>query len=591
MNRLITFLLQLISGLKLTRLKPVSPASGLVIISIVLSALLIYLQPSPLVQDWEQRFQSNFHLFSTFFGTPKSGVSPIVVVLINDDSLPEGTPRSPINRHWLGSLINRLSDHRPALIGLNILLDRPLNPADDQTLSRAIADSGHVVIRNDSNYPALARFRDAALDYGNLRFRFDSSGSVQEICHSSLTCRGNRFFHARLLKQINTIPAFKHDIAAAEPQNWLRINFSGNRQLSEGGQSVRFPIFYANELDQVPAGALQGKIVLIGTGFPDLYPLYRTPLAADEQFLQETEILARVVDMFLGNRLIKPLPFIWPGVIMLAVFLGLSFLLSRKGILRGVWFTAIALPILFLAAAVALTFYRVEVPFVLPAVMLSLFLGIGIIQQTLQERFSRLMAELSLKDAKIDFLTNELHTHHLFNELSRLNVMIGQHPESARAYLVEFAELLRASLKYGDQSRVPVKVQMDYLETYLQQQGIIQGDKFQFFIDIKGDFEEAHAPWHVFFPLVENAVKQSEAVWRAQPNQPAKIEIVLWKEGNRVHFRVTNPYLPDAGIQSTGKGLENLENRLKWSYPRGGYKLSGSSHAQIWTADLELPLS
>jgi len=590
MNRLIAFLRQLISGLKLTRLKPVSPVSGLVILSIGLSALLIYLQPSPLVQDWEQRFQSNFHLFKSFFSTPESGTSPIVVVLINDNSLPEGTSRSPIDRQWLGSLINRISGHRPALIGLNILLDRPLNPADDQTLSRAIADSGRVVIRSDSNYPAQARFKNAALDYGNLRFRFDSSGAVQEICHSSLTCRGGRFFHTRLLKQISSIPAFRHDITSTKPQDWLRINFSTSRQLPGGAQSVRFRVFYANELDQIPDGVLQDKIVLIGTGFPDLYPLYRTPLAADEQFLQETEILGRVVDMFLGNRLIIPLPYIWSGLIMLAVFLGLSFLLSTHGILGGVWFTAIALPILFLAAAVAFTF-RVEVPFVLPAVMLSLFLGIGMIQQTLQERFFRLMAELNLKDAKIDFLTNELHTHHLFNELSRLNVMIGQHPESARAYLVEFAELLRASLKYGDQSRVPVKVQMDYLETYLQQQGIIHGDQFQFSIDIKGNFEKAHAPWHVFFPLVENAVKQSEALWRTQPKQSAKIEIALRKEGNRVHFRVTNPYLPDAGIESTGKGLENLENRLKWSYPRGGYKLSGNSHAQIWTADLELPLS
>ena len=542
------------------------------------------MQQTSLVRDWEQRFQSGFHLFGSHFKAPEAEDSKIVVVLINDQSLPEGLSRSPIDRRWLSSLIDRVADDQPALIGLNVLLDRTSIPRSDLSLANSLKNSGRVVIRSDPFYPPIPLFVKAALGHGTLRFKIDSSGAVQEICISAASCRSDQILLDQLLKHV-----LANDTRDVQT-DWMRINFAASRQLSTQKRYVRFPVLFASELEQLPAGALTDKIVLIGTGFPDLYPLYRTPLPSDEQFLQETEILATALDMALSDRYILPLPLVYAFLWLLAILLTLSALLVRRGILTAFWFTVVTLPVMFFLSAFGFTVFRIEIPFVSTSLVLLLFLAAGTIQQILEERFTRLTIELKLKEAKIDFLTNELHTHHLFNELSRLNVMIAQHPESARAYLVEFAELLRASLKYGDQARVQVQVQMDYINTYLQQQAIILGEKFQFNLDIKGTWESINTPWHAFYPLVENAVKATEQVIRNQPDQETSIEIALWKEDDRIRFRIDNPYLPERKSESTRKGLANLVERLKWSYPKGGYDLTSQQQENRWISSLTLPL-
>jgi CHASE2 domain-containing sensor protein len=585
------YLNQLISGLKRTFSNPVRPFYGFVAGAIILTTIAFYLQSTPLIQDWEQRFQSNYYPFSAFLKPPETALSSLIVVLINDQSLPEGVSRSPIDRRWLQSLIEKVSGHQPALIGLNILLDRPQNLGVDQALAATFAKSGNIILRSDPYYPPLTLFSNAALDQGTLRFRFDSSGTVQAVCHSPLSCRSEKIFQLRLLKHLRGNLPGSLSAPTEMQSDWMRIDFSASQHLSSGKKIVKFPVIFANELESVPQGALQDKIVLIGSGFPDLYPLYRTPLASEEHFLQETEILARIVEMMIGNRYLKPVPGIYSAMVLLMLLLALSLLLSIPRVLPGFWFTLVALPALFFLAAISFTLFRLIIPLVLPASLLLLFYVVGIIQRVLHEQYARLMTELKLKEAKIDFLTNELHTHHLFNELSRLNVMIGQHPATARAYLVEFAELLRASLKYGDQPRVPVSVQMDYLNTYTRQQSIIHGDDMRFEFEISGDWEAVYTPWHLFFPLVENAVKQTEGALRQKHEQPLAIEIALRKENDRLHFTVKNPFLTDANVHSAGKGLANLSERLKWAYPGGESQLSSHQQNQDWIATLQLPLS
>lgn len=557
--------------------------SGFVIASLLLTALTLYLPGSALVRDWEQRFQTRFHLFSATVTQPTAVSADIVVLLIDDASLPEDSPRSPLDRRWLASLINDVSGHQPRRIGLNILLDRPSTGSTDRLLADALARSGRVVVRSDPLYPALPQFIAAADAHGTVRFRVDSSGAVQETCLSARSCRSGQILLETLLKD----PQEK----AVAGRDWLRIDFAASSVPERGRRYVRVPVFSAGAVAGLPEGALRNKIVLIGPGFPDLYPLYRTPLPADEQFLHETELLAFALDTVVSGRSLRPVPPALLTILWLGLYLALSFLLVKRGVASGVWLSVIAIPVLFFLSASLFTFFRLELPFVLPALLMLLLLFGGSLQQVLQERLTRLKTELRLKEAKIDFLTNELHTHHLFNELSRLNVMIRRQPEQARAYLVEFAELLRMSLKYGDQPRVAVSVQLEYLKTYLQQQRIIHGEGFQFEFDISGNWESETAPWHVFYPLVENAVKASEQLLRSDEGQSVTIVLRLRRERGRLVLTVENPFLRDVNIPSTRRGLANLEERLRWFYPGGGTALAAEERDGTWRATLQLPLS
>lgn len=209
---------------------------------------------------------------------------------------------------------------------------------------------------------------------------------------------------------------------------------------------------------------------------------------------------------------------------------------------------------------------------------------------TVDERFHRLTTELHLKQVKIDLLTNELHSHHLFNEFSRLSVMIRQDPEAAREYLVEFADMLRISLKYADQQQVALTIQLDYLNAYLRQQQLVAKERFQVEWDIRGDLNTVTLPWHLLFPLVENAVKNATQLTRHQPDQQAILHLSLNCGPRELVFSISNPYHPSLKAPSSATGLKNLKNRLDWFYPRHTYQLAFDQTDHIWTARLSLPL-
>ncbi|MCP4756368.1 MAG: CHASE2 domain-containing protein [Proteobacteria bacterium] len=555
----------------------------------LLSLLSLFLQSTALVEDWETRFQSNHYLLRSVFSQPEAASIPLVLVLIDDNSLPEGTTRSPIDRRFMARLISKLADHEPATIGVDILFDRPGKETHDRELASAIEKAGNVVLRSDPYYPALRRFSKAALDQGTVRFRLDSSGTLQEICNSPLTCQSSRMFHRNIWNRYRTTIGRKKSDGIFE-SSWLKINFEPVSQDSSSHKTLNYPIIRASDVVDLPEHSLRGKLVLVGTGFLDLYPLYRTPVSFGDPSLQETEILAQVLHMMAGDNYLEKVPGVWIGLSLALVLFALSFILVYVGALSGLLISLVSMAGIFVLAGSAFAFGNLEVPTVLPILLIAVFTVSGLVFQTVQEKFRRLETEIQLKQSKIDFLTNELHSHHLFNEFSRLSVMIRQNPESARDYLVEFAEMLRASLKYGDQTRVPVDKQLEYLQAYIRQQQIVYQKRLEIEMTAEGDWEDIGAPWHVFFPLLENAVKHSEGLLRKSPDATLTIIATLTRSHEAIVFSVQNPFDKEIEVPSSRTGLKNLKERLEWSYPKGGFKLEHSQKDRDWTARLQLPV-
>lgn len=558
---------------------------NLVLIAVLLSVIHFFFQMYPLVRDWEDRFQSVHYVTRSHFTEPKIFSIPVVVILIDDASLPEGERRSPLNRKWLASLLDEVSEHQPSLIGLNILLDRAGEKDGDQLLAEAIKNAGNVILRDDPVYPVLPVFSTPAVDQGTIRFHVDSSGTVQRICNAITSCQTKDIFHKKFWRHFKN-SYDKHNLSIPNIP-WLKINFFLNWGDSPSSFS-QFPIIRAHEVFQLSDYALQGKLILIGTGFPDLYPTYRVPVSGPEQFLQETELIAQTLGMIAEGRYLNKPPALIISIVFLAILCLLAWSLVFKGPLHGAWFTIILLVVYFFFSNFMFVLWNWEIPFVLPATLLIIFLIIAGLSQWIQEKFVRLETELQLKQTKIDFLTNELHSHHLFNEFSRVSVMIRKDPETAREYLVEFAEMLRASLKYSDQPWVPLQKQIDYLKSYIRQQQLIHGERLKFNMDFEINIENASIPWHVFFPIVENAVKYTESLISSVHVEP-QIQIQLTCSKSFLIFTVVNSFDKDNRPPSTRTGLKNLMERLKLLYPNGGYHLELTPEKKTWKTQLHLP--
>ncbi len=557
--------------------------------ALICSLASVFLLNTNLIRDWENRFQAQFYLWRMYFSEPVASKLPLVLVLIDDHSLPVDSARSPINRSWLADLLQSVSEHKPTLVGMNILLDRPGKEAADQKLRNAIAKAGNVILRTDPFYPVYPEFDKAALDKGTLKFRLDSSDTLQEVCSGEVSCQNPNIFFKKILDYYQFAKGVRLDIIIPD-QPWLKINFGITSQNINGFKITNFPVLRAHEVKYLPEDAFEGKIVLIGTGFPDLYPLYRIPLSEPELMLQETEVIAQVLNMIAGDNYLKSLDEFWVGILMFGLMLLVTLVLIFRGFIMGLMTSLVAVMALFAVAGWAFAFHNIELPFVLPTTILMFFTITGILIGSVQERFFRLSAELNLKQAKIDFLTNELHSHHLFNEFSRLSVMIQHDPKSAKEYLVEFAEMLRSSLKYGDQVMVPVGIQIEYLKSYLKQQQMIFQEKMVFNFAKADNIDSLQVPWHTFFPLIENAVKYTEALIKLRSLDKATIEIHLELAKNTLEFTVINPFSPDVQTASSKTGLKNLRERLALAYPNGGYLLDFSHDDHIWKAELRLPI-
>ena len=106
----------------------------LIVIFSIAVALLSTRPPSPLAAAERLVEAVAFH----FLGPERPAASDVVVVGITEETLSAFPYRSPIDRAFLASVIDALARSGVAAIGLDVVLDRPTEPAKDAALRRAL---------------------------------------------------------------------------------------------------------------------------------------------------------------------------------------------------------------------------------------------------------------------------------------------------------------------------------------------------------------------------------------------------------------------------------------------------------------------
>lgn len=199
----------------------------------------------------------------------------------------------------------------------------------------------------------------------------------------------------------------------------------------------------------------------------------------------------------------------------------------------------------------------------------------------------RLEAELALREAELARLETQMQPHFLFNTLNNLYALTLEGSEDAPEVVLHLAEMLDYVLERSDRSYVPLRGELDHLETYLELERLRHGERVEIILD-RGDISpEAHLAPLLLVPLVENAFKHG--VRRSASG--GWVRIRLRAEDGRLRFVVANS-VPAAGgssSDSSGIGLANLRRRLELLYP-GTHRLELDEEPRCFTARLEVPL-
>jgi two-component system, LytTR family, sensor kinase len=185
-------------------------------------------------------------------------------------------------------------------------------------------------------------------------------------------------------------------------------------------------------------------------------------------------------------------------------------------------------------------------------------------------RASRLEAQMA--QAQLQALKMQLQPHFLFNTLNTVSMLMREDVEAANKVLVRLSELFRLTLDSVGKHEVPLALELEFLETYLEIEQTRFQDRLIVRIDVDPATLQAQVPNLLLQPLVENAIRHGVA-----PRATAGIVEVraTRKDGNlELQVRDNGPGLSNFTVpaRSGGIGLANTRARLERLY-RGNYDL------------------
>lgn len=200
----------------------------------------------------------------------------------------------------------------------------------------------------------------------------------------------------------------------------------------------------------------------------------------------------------------------------------------------------------------------------------------------LQRRFKNeeiraIQLESRLMEAELKALREQIKPHFLFNTLNTVSVLVrdGKN-EMAVTLLARLGSLLRISLDGNQINETTLRVQMDFLERYIEIQKARFPDRLTVDVSIEEEALGVSVPWLLLQPIVENAILHGVA----PKSGPGRVEIRGRVEDGFLRLEVADdgPGFPRNRRITEGTGLANTRERLAKIY-RGSSHMTLSSRA------------
>jgi hypothetical protein len=193
---------------------------------------------------------------------------------------------------------------------------------------------------------------------------------------------------------------------------------------------------------------------------------------------------------------------------------------------------------------------------------LGLIFGFDAFAQAQEQRQRLLALQKSLAEAQLAHLKAQLRPHFFFNVLNTISALMQVDVPRADRLLSRLADLLRATLHWGDKEITSLREEIRMLELYAQ----IMQERFADRVTLNWNIDSAvlgsAIPALLLQPLLENAFKHG--VERSR--DAVRIDIEARRDGDLMRIAIRNTGSILETNRHDGVGLRNCRERLSVLY-------------------------
>ena len=226
----------------------------------------------------------------------------------------------------------------------------------------------------------------------------------------------------------------------------------------------------------------------------------------------------------------------------------------------------IVIVLIFLSSCFAVDFLLRDLPFIEGRRIYPFINGIAIntiiliISNVVLLKEKKDNAELRVQNlefqnmqAQQQLMMQQFQPHFLFNALSTLKSLLRSNPDEAEEYILKLSDFLRFSIQAHQNSVVTLEKEMKFTQEYMEMQQIRFSDSMECNMQIPLDVLQYKIPVFALQSLVENAIKHNG--FTTEKTMQLRIEYLDER------IKITNNKIPKKGIESSGTGLDSLNQR------------------------------
>ncbi len=194
----------------------------------------------------------------------------------------------------------------------------------------------------------------------------------------------------------------------------------------------------------------------------------------------------------------------------------------------------------------------------------------------------------SLVESRLNALRSQLNPHFLFNTLNVISTLVLKgNTASANRAIARLSMLLRLCLNEGGPQLVPLASELEFVNSYLEIQQLLLGDRLAIERDVAPSTAEAHVPRMLLQPIIENAVVHGIAT--QQGNGRIRIQAARDHEFLQISVIDSGGGFTHGVPERFGVGLSTTSARLQQLYGNAGKLTFGRTSDGGASISIQIP--